>query len=105
MPRTLLRSDKMESIKIITATGESYPIKWAGVSSIDGTLNFALIINITISKAVRIFGKKESTIKLIKEFDGKNVEEYDGYTELTGINVNADGATLITLKKGDVSNE
>lgn len=99
MPWALLRGERMESIQIKTATGESYPIKWAGVSSIDGTLNFALIINITISKAARIFGKKESTSKLIYEFDGKTAAEYEGYTELTGINMNTDGSIVITLAK------
>ena len=88
----------MEKLFIVTDDGKKYAAKWAGISSIDGSLQFA-ILNIEFQEACKAFSDKENTSKLIYEFDGKAAAEYEGYTALTGINKNPDGSITVTLRK------
>ncbi len=66
-----------------TAQGISFPISWAGVSDLDGTLRFE-VIGAEMPLLFSIFTDREHTRSLTRVFDD-NRKTFEGFTGFKGI--------------------
>ena len=84
-------------IKIETANGKAFQIEWAGVSSIDGVLRFA-VVNAELTEILATFTVPENCQELTRVFD-EDRKTFTGYTVFRGVQINYDGTTVVSLSK------
>ena len=58
----------MELIKLITVTNKSYPVNWAALSHLDGSLRFEVSAG-DFAELYRVFTDPAETIPLARVFD------------------------------------
>ena len=68
----------MELIKLITATNKSYPVNWAALSHLDGSLRFEVSSG-DFAELYRVFTDPAETETLTRVFD-ENETVFAGYT-------------------------
>lgn len=86
-------------MKIKTKTGKEFNAKWAGVSTIDNNLRFA-VTGVDMLSAVVVFSDPEETKEITFELDETKTEVYENYTELKGLDFRGE-ETTVTLKEGE----
>ena len=84
-------------IQIRTANNDLFQIAWAGVSSIDGILRFA-VINPNIAEVFSVFSNPANCSTLTRVFDNQETV-YSGYSVFRGITVNFDGSVIVAMSK------
>lgn len=85
-------------MKIITKTGKEFDTKWAGISMLDGSLRFSLE-NISVIEAANVFNDKDETEMIKYDLEKGLVQEFEGYTELIGVN-RFGSEVVVALLKG-----
>lgn len=78
-----------------TATGKEFDLLWDGVSTIDGTLRFA-VVNSDMDTIHDTFKRPKETQTLTRIDDG--IESiYTGYTDYRGFDRKVDGEIVVAL--------
>lgn len=85
-------------MKIITNTEKEFTTKWAGISMLDGSLRFS-IYDTTVIDAATVFSDPNETQKIKYDMEKGLVQEFEGYTELIGVN-KFDTEIVVALMKG-----
>lgn len=67
-------------LKLITATNKSYPVNWAALSHLDGSLRFE-VTNGDFAALYRVFTDPTETVTLTRVFD-ESETVFEGYTDL-----------------------
>ena len=67
-------------LKLITATNKTYPVNWAALSHLDGSLRFEVSSG-DFTELYRIFIDPAETITLTRVFD-ESETVFEGYTDL-----------------------
>jgi hypothetical protein len=84
-------------IKIETTKGKNFQIEWAGVSSIDGVLRFA-VVNTELTEILATFTVPENCKELTRVFD-EDRKTFTGYTVFRGVQINYDGSIVVSMSK------
>lgn len=83
-----------EKILILT-NGKEFDILWDGVSTIDGTLRFA-VVNATMAEIFTAFSDPQACSTLTRVWDG--IESvYTGYTVFRGVDLKPDGEIVVSM--------
>ena len=82
-------------LTVETAQGTSFPISWAGVSDIDGSLRFE-VIGADMPLLFSIFTDPEHTRTLTRVFD-EDRRTFEGFTGFKGIEKMASGNIVVRL--------
>ena len=85
-------------IKLITATNKIYPVNWAALSHLDGSLRFE-VTNGDFAEFYRVFTDPAETVTLTRVFD-ESETVFEGYTDLFRIERMPSGV-VIGLRRGE----
>lgn len=85
-------------MKLITAKGSEFPILWAGVSTLDGALRFA-VVESSLDEIHNTFKDPEKTATLTQDADGVEVG-FEGFTDYRGFDKKFDGSVVVALNRG-----
>ena len=67
-------------IKLITAKNLAFPVNWAGLSELDGSLRFE-VSGSDMATLYSVFSDPEQTVSLTRVFD-EDRRTFEGYTRL-----------------------
>ena len=84
-------------LKLITATNKTYPVNWAALSHLDGSLRFEVSSG-DFAELYRVFTDPTETETLTRVFD-ENETVFEGYTDLFRIERMPSGV-VIGLRRG-----
>lgn len=85
----------MDGKKLKMSTGTEFDILWDGVSTIDGTLRFA-VVNATMAEIFAAFSDPHACSTLTRVWDG--IESvYTGYTVFRGVDLKPDGEIVVSM--------
>ena len=88
-------------MEIITGTEKTFNINWAGVSSFDNDLKISINDDLSFLEAASIFGDPEETKTLIQKMDKTEMQRYENFTLLKGIEIRHKKEMVITLGETD----
>ena len=84
-------------LKLITATNNTYPVNWAALSHLDGSLRFEVSSG-DFAELYRVFTDPTETATLTRVFD-ESETVFEGYTDLFRIERMPSGI-VIGLRRG-----
>ena len=85
-------------MEIRTASGKTYPVLWADVSTIDSRLRFELTEQLPLTDAAALFEDPEETKTLTRVEDGEE-KVFRGFVVLESVDTRERDGTMITLRR------